>query len=71
MVIPTIIDFDVINLVDKIPIDTPLIRRSWGRRMRVTILLEKYIINLKVNDKKIIIPMDPREGNISVEAYED
>lgn len=57
-----IFDFEFINLVDGILAYIALVGQCWGQRMKATIDLEKYRINLKGNNKNIIIPLDPQEG---------
>ena len=39
-----------------------LVSRSWERKMKANISLEKDRIKLKGQGKKIIIPLDPKEG---------
>lgn len=63
-----IVDFEVIDLVDRITAYPALVGWPWGRKMKWTISLEKDRIKSKGNNKKIIIRLDPREGNPLVEA---
>ena len=39
-----------------------LVGRPWARKMKANISLEKYRIKLKGQGKKVIIPLDPKEG---------
>ena len=39
-----------------------LVGRPWARKMKANISSEKYRIKLKGQGKKIIIPLDPKEG---------
>ena len=39
-----------------------LVGRPWARKMKANISLEKDRIKLKGHDKKVIIPLDHKEG---------
>jgi hypothetical protein len=71
MGIPTRVDFEVINLVEGIPAYPALVGRPWGRNMRATISLERDRIKLKGSSRKIIIPLDPKEGKPWVETWDE
>jgi hypothetical protein len=71
MGIPTRVDFEVINLVEGIPAYPALVRRPWGQNMKATISLERDIIKLKGSNKKIIIPLDPKEGKPWVKTWDE
>ena len=36
--------------------------RPWGRKMKASISLDKDRIKLKVNEKKVIVPIHPSQG---------
>lgn len=63
-------NFEVIDLVDGIPTYPTLVDKPWVLRMKATISLEKDRIKLKGNHKKIIIPLDRREGKPCEEELE-
>jgi hypothetical protein len=71
MGIPTRVDFEVINLVEGIPAYPALVRRPWGRNMRVIISIERDRIKFKGSGRKIIIPLDPKEGKPWVETWDE
>ena len=62
MGIPTLVDFRVTDLIEGIPTYVDLVSWPWGRRMKTTISLERDRIKLKGSGRKIIIPLDPKEG---------
>jgi hypothetical protein len=62
MGIPTRVDFEVINLVEGILAYPALVRRPLGQNMRAAISLERDRIKLKGSGRKIIIPLEPKEG---------
>ena len=68
--IPTRVEFEVNNLVEVIPTYPTLVERPWGWNMKATISLERDIIKLKGSDRKIIIPLDPKEGKSWVETWD-
>jgi hypothetical protein len=71
MGIPMRVDFEVINLVEGIPSYPALVDRPWGRNMWATISLERDRIKLKGSGRKIIIPLDPKEGKPWVETWDE
>jgi hypothetical protein len=71
MGIPTSVDFEVINLVEGMPTYATLVGRPWGRQMKETISLERDRIKLKGSGRKIIIPLDPKEGKPWMESWDE
>jgi hypothetical protein len=71
MGISTWVEFQVINLVKGIHAYLALVRCPWGRRMKETISLERDRINHKGNARKIVIPLDLKEGNLWVEVWDE
>ena len=57
------IDFKVIEPKEGSKSYLALVGQSWARKMKANISLEKDIIKLKGQGKKIIIPLDPKEGS--------
>jgi hypothetical protein len=68
MDIQTEVNFEVINLVEGMPAHASLFDRPWGQKMKSNISLKKYRIKLKGNGKKIMIPLDPKEGKPMIES---
>jgi hypothetical protein len=62
MGIPTLVNFEVIDLVKGMPAYVALVGRPSTQKMKANIFLEKGRIKLKGNERKIIIPLDPNEG---------
>jgi hypothetical protein len=62
---------EVIKLVEDIPAYPALFERPWGRNMRDTISLERGRIKLKGSGRKIIIPLDPKEGKSWVKTWDE
>ena len=56
------IDFKVIEPKEGSKSYPTLVGRPWARKMKENISLEKDKIQLKGQGKKIIIPLDPKEG---------
>lgn len=56
------IDFKVIEPKERSRSYLALVGRPWARKMKANISLEKGKIKLKGQGKKIIIPLDPKEG---------
>ena len=56
------IDFEVIEPKEGSKSYPSLIDQPWTRKMKANILLEKDRIKLKGQGKKVIIPLDPKEG---------
>ena len=71
MGIPKIFDFELINLVEGIPAYPALVDKNWVRSIKATISLERYRIKLKGSRRKIIIPLDPKEGKPWVETWDE
>jgi len=67
MGILTQVDFEVIDLVEGIPTYVTLVGWPWGQKMKENISLEKYRIKLKGDGRKIIIPLDLKEGKPWIE----
>jgi len=55
-------DFKVIEPKEGSKSYPTLVSQPWARKMKANILLEKDRIKLKGQGKKIIIPLDPKEG---------
>ena len=55
-------DFKVIEPKEGNKSFLALVDRPWARKMKANISLEKARIKLKGQGKKIIIPLDPKEG---------
>ena len=70
MGIPNSIDFEVIDPFEEMPAYASLVDWTWDRRMKATISLERYIIKLKGSGRKIIIPLDPKEGKPWMESWD-
>ena len=62
MGITVTIDFKVIEPKEGSKSYPALVGRPWARKMKANISLEKDRIKLKGQEKKIIIPLDPKEG---------
>jgi hypothetical protein len=71
MGILTSIDFDLINLVEGILAYADLVGRSWFRRMKETISLERDRIKLKGSGRKIIILLDLKEGKPWMDSWDE
>ena len=71
MGILTRVGFEFINLVEGIPAYPALVRRPWDRNMKAMISLERDRIKLKGSRRKIIIPLDPKEGKPWVETWDE
>jgi hypothetical protein len=71
MGILTQVDFEVIDLVEGMPTYATLVGRPWGRKMKENISLEKDRIKLKGDGRKIIIPLDPKEGKPWTESWDE
>ena len=56
------IDFKVIEPKEGSKSYPALVGRPWARKMKANISLEKYRIKLKGQGKKVIIPLEPKEG---------
>ena len=56
------IDFKVIEPKEGSKSYPALVSRRWARKMKSNISLEKDKIKLKGKGKKVIIPLDPKEG---------
>ena len=56
------IDFKVIEPKEGNKSYPTLVGQPWARKIKVNISLEKDIIKLKGQGKKVIIPLDPKEG---------
>ena len=56
------IDFKVIEPKEGNKSYPSLVSQPWARKMKANISLEKDIIKLKGQGKKVIIPLDPKEG---------
>lgn len=56
------INFKVIEPKERSKSYPTLVGRLWARKMKSNISLEKDIIKLKGKGKKVIIPLDPKEG---------
>ena len=67
MGITVTIDFKVIQPKQGNKSYPALVSRPWARKMKANISLEKDRIKLKGQGKKIIIPLDPKEGTPSKE----
>jgi len=65
------VNFEVINLVEGILSYLTLVGIPWGRNMRAMISLERDRIKLKGSGRKIIIPLDPKEGKPWVETWDE
>lgn len=55
-------DFKIIQPKEGSKSYPDLVVRPWARKMKENISLEKDRIKLKGQGKKIIIPLDPKEG---------
>ena len=62
MVISSIIDFEVIKHKSRYNWYPTLVGLPCERKMKTNVSLDKDRIKLKGRGKKIIIPLDPREG---------
>jgi hypothetical protein len=72
MGIPTRVNnFEVINLVEGITAYNTLVIIPWVWNTKETISLERDMIKCKGSDKKIIIPLDPKEGKPWVETWDE
>jgi len=71
MGIPTRFNFKVINLFKGILSYHALVDRPWGRNMWATISLERDRVKLKGSGRKIIIPLDPKEGKPWVKTWDE
>jgi hypothetical protein len=71
MGIPTSIDFEVIDLVEGMPAYPTLIDRPWGRQMKAIISFERDRIKIKGSGRKINIPLDPKEGKLWMESWDE
>lgn len=58
-------------MIEGIPIYLTLVERLQGRKMKATISLKRDRIKLIENGKKIIIPLDPKEGKLWIEPWEE
>ena len=65
------VNFEVINLVEGILSYLTLVGIPWGRNMRAMISLERDRIKLKGSGRKIIIPLDPKEGKPWMESWDE
>jgi len=61
----------VINLVEAMLAYATLVGQPWGRRMKETISLERDRIKLKGSGRKLIIPLDPKEGKTWMDLWEE
>lgn len=59
MGITTIVDYEVIDILDEEHTYPTFVGRPWGRRMKASISLEKGRIKIKGKGKRVIIPLDP------------
>lgn len=71
MGIPTFFDFEVIDVVEGIPTYPAMVRWPWGWNMKATFSLERGSIKFKGNNRKIVIPLDPRERNPWIEPIDN
>jgi hypothetical protein len=71
MGIPKRVDFEVINLIEGSLAYPALVEKPWGRNMWSTISLERDRIKLKGSERKIIIPLDPKEGKTWVKTWDE
>lgn len=62
MIIPTFDNFKFINLFEGIIAYPASVGWPWGQNMRAIISLERKRIDLKGNNKNIVIPLDHHEG---------
>jgi hypothetical protein len=69
MGIPTPVDFEGIDLVEGMPTYPTLVSWPWGQQMKATISLERNRIKLKGSGRKIITPLDPKEGKPWMESW--
>jgi len=67
MGIATSFNFEVIELVE----GTPTYTNLFGPQMKPTISLERDRIKLKESGRKIIIPLDPKEGKPWMESWDE
>ena len=58
----TKVDFEIINPKEGSSSFPALVGRTWGRKMKASISLDKERIKLKGNGKKIIVPKHPSQG---------
>ena len=56
------IDFIVIETKEGSKFYLALVSGPWARKIKANISLEKYRIKLKGQGKKVIIPLEPKEG---------
>ena len=71
MGITTMIDYEVIDIQDEKHTYPVLVGRTWGRKMKASISLEKGRIKIKGKGKRVIIPLDPVEGRAWEEPDDD
>ena len=60
--ITTQVYFEIINPKEGSSSFPALVGRSWGRKMKASILLDKERIKLKGNGQKVIVPIHPSQG---------
>jgi hypothetical protein len=71
MGIPTQVNFEVIDLVNGMSTYVAIVVWPWGRKMKENISLEKDRIELKGDGRKIIIPLDEKEGKPWIESWDE
>ena len=60
--ISTKVDFEIIDPKEGSSSFLALVGRPWGRKMKVSISLDKERIELKGNGQKFIVPIHPSQG---------
>jgi len=71
MGIPMWFNLEVTGLVEGMPAYATLVGQPQGQKMKSNRSLEKDIIKLKGNGRKIIIPLDPNEGKTWRESLDE
>ena len=68
--ISTKVDFEIIDPKEGSNSFSVLVARPWGRKMKVSISLDKERIKLKGNWQKVIVPIHPSQGEPWVEPID-
>jgi hypothetical protein len=66
MGILTLVEFEVIDLVEGIPVYAALVNQPWGQQMKYTISLKRDRNKIKGSDIKIITPWTLKKGNLGL-----